>query len=301
VCPEGVFPNPLLRDPFDNLPKITYHYTHITNRHKTKAIPVTDSELRKVFSKGFANPQHLDDLLKRTDLPKDRQDSVRTNLSDAYLSRQIQNDALQRFVSQLSKAKSWHAFDQVLAELRHANRLISSGVVAKNSLVFTSAKKGRQYHLGSTTVKIDPVHEADALYLGTDGLIHLHEVKNTANALRQKLNKHPEQLQRMLRWRNSQPDKREIRMVISREEGWTQVFVARQGELAALQILNDNHVGLTIGESHLTTIQLKTLLNETIKKIKTLQKQNAFSSYHEFYQRMSTLAETEPFLGVALL
>jgi hypothetical protein len=34
---------------------------------------MTDSELRQAFSKGFANPQHLDKLLKRTDLPPDRQ------------------------------------------------------------------------------------------------------------------------------------------------------------------------------------------------------------------------------------
>jgi hypothetical protein len=83
---------------------------------------VTDSELRKAFRKGFSNPQHLIELLKRTDLPAERLISVRTNLAQAYLSGKIQSEALQRFISQLSKAKGLNQFDQVFAELRHANR-----------------------------------------------------------------------------------------------------------------------------------------------------------------------------------
>ena len=133
-------------------------------------------------------------------------------------------------------AQALDQFDQVLAELRHANRLIASGVVAQNSLVFVSAKKGREYDLGGTTTEIDPVHEADILYLGTDGLIHLHEVKNTATALRNKLKKKPKQLQRMLKWRKEEPDKREIRMVIGTEVGWTQVLATRRREPPALVI-----------------------------------------------------------------
>ena len=120
---------------------------------------MTDSELRQAFSKGFANPQHLHDLLSRTDLPSTHQIDVRNNLSQAYLSRQISDGALQRFASQLSKAKNLDQFDQVLAELRVANRLIESGAVANNSLVFTSAKKGRPYHFGSTTIEIERSEE----------------------------------------------------------------------------------------------------------------------------------------------
>ena len=182
-------------------------------------INMTDSELKQAVSKGFANPQHLNDLLKRSDLPQDRLMAARTNLAQAYSSGKITKEALQRFISQLSKAKNVDQFDQVLAELRHANQLIESGVVAQNSLVLVSAKKGREYDLGGTMVKIDPVHEADILYLGTDGLIHLHEVKNTARALRNKLKKKPKQFERMLRWRKEKPDKREIRMVIGTQAG----------------------------------------------------------------------------------
>lgn len=52
-------------------------------------IKVTDSELKQAFRKGFANREHLSDLLKRTDLPEDRQKNVRPNLAQAYCT----NDA----------------------------------------------------------------------------------------------------------------------------------------------------------------------------------------------------------------
>lgn len=261
---------------------------------------MTDSELRQAFSKGFANPQHLHDLLSRTDLPSTRRIDVRHHLSQAYLSRQISDDALQRFVSQLNKAKNLDQFDQVLAELRVANRLIESEAVAKNSLVFTSAKKGRPYHFRSTTIEIEPVHEADILYLGTDGLIHLLEVKNTANALRQKLKKNPKQLDNMLEWRKKDPNKRKIRMVIATEAGWTQVFATRQKDKSVLQILKANQVPLTIGEVNLTLRSMNTLWNATVKKIIKLRRQNSSFNFSEFYRQMSTLAETEQLLGVSL-
>lgn len=261
---------------------------------------MTDSELKQAFRKGFANPQHLTDLLKRTDLAQDRLIAARRNLAQAYNSGKITKEALQRFISQLSKAKSLDQFDQVLAELRHANRLIEFGVVAHNSLVFVSAKKGRQYDLGSTTVKIDPVHEADALYLGTDGLIHLHEVKNTATALRNKLKKKPKQFERMLRWRKEQPDKREIRMVIGTEVAWTEVLVTRRQEPTPLVILTDNHVPLTIGEFNLTLTQMNDLSDAIERKTMVLKKQGRWTGFNDFSRQMPTLLDAEHFLGVSL-
>ena len=198
-------------------------------------------------------------------------------------------------------AQALDQFDQVLAELRHANRLIASGVVAQNSLVFVSAKKGREYDLGGTTTEIDPVHEADILYLGTDGLIHLHEVKNTATALRNKLKKKPKQFERMLRWRKEKPDKREIRMVIGTEAGWTELLAVRPGELAALVILKDNQVPITIGKYNLTVASMNELWKARLKKTTTLRKQGVWSGFNDFYRQMPTLLDAEHFLGVSLL
>ena len=261
---------------------------------------MTDSELKQAVSKGFANPQHLTDLLNRSDLPQDRLIAARTNLAQAYNSGKITKEALQRFISQLSKAKSLDQFDQVLAELRHANRLIASGVVAQNSLVLVSAKKGRQYDLGTTTIEIDPVHEADILYLGTDGLIHLHEVKNTATALRNKLKKKHQQFERMLRWRRLGPSQREIRIVIGTEVGWTEVLATRRQEPTALVILKDHQVPLTIGEFNLTLAQMNELLDAIERKKIELKKQRAWSGFNDFYRQMPTLLDAEHFLGVSL-
>lgn len=248
---------------------------------------MTDSELKQAFSQGFSNPQHLIDLLKRTDLPQDRLQSARTNLAQARKSGQLTKEALQRFISQLSKAKSLAQFDQVLAELRHVGSLIESGVVAQNSLVFVSAKKGRRYRLGVTTVKIDPVYEADALYLGTDGLIHLHEVKNTAMALRNKLKKKPEQLERMLRWRKLDLGKREIRIVIGTEAGWTHLFAPSNDENeTVLEILFNANISLTIGQHNLTVNQMQNLLNATIRKAQEL---SMYPPRKKFYDLIPTL------------
>ncbi|MGB0384191.1 MAG: hypothetical protein ACPGWR_05135 [Ardenticatenaceae bacterium] len=257
---------------------------------------MTDSELKKAFRKGFANPQHLTDLLKRTDLPQDRLIDVRTNLSQAHSSGQITKEALQRFISQLSKAKSLNQFDQVHAELRHANHLIESGVVAQNSLVFVSAKKGRQYRLGSTTVKIDPVHEADALYLGTDGLIHLHEVKNTTTALRNKLKKKRKQLDNMLDWREKELDQREIRIVIATEAGWTQLFShSRHERQPVLRTLTKAKIPLTISTHDFTVAQMQKLWDATMSKAKEL---SMYPPRKEFFDLIPTL-DTAKKVGIS--
>lgn len=248
---------------------------------------MTDTELRQAFSKGFANPQHLTDLLKRTDLPQERQQSVRTHLAQAYIHDQMTKEALQRFISQLSKAKSLNQFDQILAELRHANRLVESGVVAQNSLLFVGAKKGRQYNLGSTSLKIDPVHEADVLFLGTDGLIHLHEVKNTATALRNKLNKNRKQLANMLDWREQEPDQREIRLIIATEIGWTQLLARLKGSTqSVLETLIKDDCPLTIGAHILTVEQMQKLSDTTLS---LAYKLSMFPPRKEFFDLIPTL------------
>lgn len=261
---------------------------------------MTDEQLRQTAPKGLANPEHLAELLQRTDLPLDRLQDVRTNLASAITFAKISTEALQRFISQLKSATSLDEFDQILAELCHTNQLVHSGVVANNSPIITSAKLGRQYNLSLTLTQIDPVPEADALYLGTDGLIHLDEVKNTAQALRQKLNRHPEQLQRMLQWRAKAPDKREIRMIITTEAGWTQVFAARRGEKAILKSLINEGVPLTIGRYKLSVPKMADLWNATETKVYQMFEQGTWSNWNDFYSQMLTPKEAESFLGVNL-
>ncbi|MBW4513409.1 MAG: hypothetical protein KME64_44190 [Scytonematopsis contorta HA4267-MV1] len=259
-----------------------------------------DEQLKAAASRGFANPSHLEELLTRTDIPQSRLLRVRANLSSALSSSHISSENLQAIISKLKSAKTLDEFDQVFAELRHPNRLIHSGAVAENSSIFTSAKKGNEYTLGSTKVKIDPVSEADALYLAKDGSIHIDEVKNTASALRDKLLKIPDQLQRMKDWCNLDSRNRKIGIIIETESGWTDLFAARPGETAALKILIDGQVPLTIASCNLTVSKMDDLWNAVMRKYKKLRIQGMWSNWNNFYSQMSTLKEAETFLEISL-
>jgi hypothetical protein len=262
---------------------------------------MTDEKLIETVGKGkgFSNIEHMEELLKRTDLPKDRLVRLRANLSSAISSGKVPPENLQGFISKLKSAKTVDEFDQVLAELHHPNRLIHSRAVAENTTIFTSAKKGHEYDLGSAKVKIDPVPEADTLYLGQEGIIHLDEVKNTTSALRQKLLKTPDQLQRMKDWRNLGSD-RQIKVVIETESGWTELFAARPGETAALRTLIDEKVPLTIGSYNLSVAQMDELWQAVARKFKDMSKQGTWSNWNDFYSHMATLKDAETFLGISL-
>jgi hypothetical protein len=129
----------------------------------------------------------INELLARTDLSPVQLEKARDALSVALRSGKYTPDNIQGVISKLKAASAKNAFDEVLAEISHSNRLVKSGQVAEGSEVILGAKQGKEYKLGTQTINTDKVPEADALYLGADGKIHLDEVKNTATALRNKL------------------------------------------------------------------------------------------------------------------
>ncbi|BAZ10773.1 hypothetical protein NIES4071_25970 [Calothrix sp. NIES-4071] len=262
---------------------------------------MSDEQLQASVSKGFANPNHMEELLKRTDIPKNRLLRVRANLSSALLNNQIHKENLQAIISKLKSAKTIEEFDQVLAELHHPNYLIYLGRVADGSLIYTNAKKGNDYMLGLTKVKIDPVSEADALYLGQDGIIHIDEVKNTTNALRQKLLKTPEQLERIREWRDLALGNREIGVIIETESGWTDLFAARRGETAALRTLIDEEVPLTIASHRFSVSQMEDLWKAVEIKSEELKKQGNSHNWNDFFSQMQTIKDAETFLGFSII
>ncbi len=262
---------------------------------------MSDEQLQASVSRGFANPEHMEKLLKRSDIPLSKIFRVRVNLSSALSNNKIHKENLQAIISQLKSAKTVDEFDQVFAELRHPNRLVHLGIVAEDSLIFTSAKKGNDYTLGLTKVKINPVSEADTLYIDNNGIIHIDEVKNTANALRDKLLKTPEQLERMKDWCNLDSVNREIGVVIETENGWTSLFAARPGETAVLRTLIDERVPLTIASYNISVFQMEQLWNAVARKSKQLKKQGDWSNWNDFYNKMSTILDAETFLGISFI
>ncbi len=151
------------------------------------------------------------------------------------------------------------------------------------------------------TVRTDPVPEADTLYLGKDGKIHMAEVKNTTNALRQKLNENPKQLERLQEWVGQDPGNRRIRLVVETEAGWTDVFAkGRREKEAVLQRLIDQEVPISIGSRDLSVEQMRELWEAVKRKFTQMQADGTWNGWTDFYNQMSTLAEAESFLGVSL-
>ncbi|GAA6617838.1 hypothetical protein [Scytonema sp. NUACC26] len=260
---------------------------------------LTDEQLfEAVRIRRFANPQHLAELLNRTDISLDLMQQVRVNLSEALNSERFFQDDLQRVISQLNSANSSNRFDEVLAELRYPNRLIRTGEVAVDSGVILGATQGREYVLGSVRVRTDPVPDVDVLYLGKERLVRIDEVKNTANALREKLNKTPEQLRNMQRWLAEAPTDRKITVVIEQEDNWTDLFAIRKkGETAALRILIDERVPLTIGSYNLSVSKMNELWNAVLIKSQELK---MFPPKSDFFSQIPTLNDAERFLGISL-
>jgi hypothetical protein len=262
---------------------------------------LTDQQLIDAVQKGYPNPQHLTELLSRTDLPANIMEQARVNLSIALTSGKYSSDELQGVISQLKGAKTSDEFAEILAELQYPNRVITAGQVATESQVFIGARQGKDYNLGSVTVRTDPVPEADALYLGQDGKIHMAEVKNTTNALRQKLNENPEQLKRLQEWLDKDPGNRRIRLVVETEAGWTNVFAARKrGDLAVLEELFTQGVPLSIGSYDLSVEQMRELWEAVRRKSAQMEADGTWQGWKNFYNQIPTLADAERFLGVSL-
>jgi hypothetical protein len=261
--------------------------------------PMSDAQLIGAVGKGYANPQHMTELLARTDLSPVQLEKARDALSVALRSGKYSPDNLQGVISKLKSAAAKNAFDETLAELSHANRLVKSGNVAEGSEVILGAKQGKEYNLGTQSIKTDPVPEADVLYLGTDGKIHLDEVKNTAGALRDKV-ADSEQLKRLLEWRKADPQNRSINFAVESENKWTELFAPNNGQQAVLQQLQAQNIPLSIGSRKLNPEKIGELWDATLTKSQQMQANGTWKGWKDFYGRMDTLSNTEKFLGISL-
>jgi hypothetical protein len=261
--------------------------------------PMSDKQLIGAVENGFANPQHMSELLARTDLSAAQLEKSRDALSVAFRSGKYSPENLQVIISKLKSSAAKDTFDEVLAELSHSNRLVKSGQVAEGTQVVLGAKQGKEYKLGTQTVKTDPVPEADVLYLGTDGKIHLDEVKNTANALRDKV-ADSDQLKRLLEWRAEDPQNRAINFAIESENKWTDLFAPNNGQGAVLQQLEAQNIPLTIGSKKLSPEKIGELWDATLAKSKQMQTDGTWKGWKNFYSYMDTLSNTEKFLGISL-
>ncbi|KID59044.1 hypothetical protein JF50_00890 [Pseudoalteromonas luteoviolacea] len=131
-------------------------------------------------------------------------------------------------ITKLSKAIDKNKFLQDYAEIKNGLErgkdagfeVLSDGVIESiPGDVILNAKKGVSYDLGKNcVVKVDPVDEADALYLGYDGKVHLEEVKATPQAFFEKLATNPKQFDRLIEWKKMSPEDRVVTVRIRSDE-----------------------------------------------------------------------------------
>jgi hypothetical protein len=258
-----------------------------------------DVHLFEQAEKTIGKGNDLEALLARKNIPENLLTRIRGEVDYALDAGKIPKDRLRGIVSKLNNAPDATKAAEVLAELRYANRLTYSGELARDSQVITGvkAKPGattEQTFPGGRKVGIEPVSEADAFYLGKDSKVHLDEVKNTTNALRDKLTETPDQLEKMALWRAGGPD-REIAVSIESQDGWTNVFGSKGKEKAVLTVLIEENIPLRIGPYKMDAAKMQELWDKTLAKAIGM---NMPRPGAEFFANMPTLADAEKFLGI---
>lgn len=156
--------------------------------------------------------------------------------------------------------------NSVLAELAQANRVADMGVADQSTILIH--RTGEVHVLSpSTTVNIRPVKDADVLYvrLGENGqeIVHIDEVKETVNALRNKELADPEQLKNLINWRKDAdvPGSREVGIAIDSTGDWTELFYKRPNESShTLMQLTGDKIPLQLGDYSLDLPHMERLV-----------------------------------------
>jgi hypothetical protein len=232
----------------------------------------------------------------RADIDPQLSMRIRAEVTQGIADGLLDGPSLQRVLSRMRGGANLHTVLENLAELRHANRVAAGGAVAQGSTMHIGVVAGQPVKLSDgRTVKIDPVDEADVVCLGSNGVVHLDEVKNTANALTGKLAKNPDYFKKMLKWQDAggADDRRKVSVTIESANGWTDVF----GRTAALRRLIDAGLPLHIAGRTWTPDKMRESWAATESKARAL---NMWPPGKDFFDKMATLDDAEKFLGIKL-
>jgi hypothetical protein len=221
---------------------------------------------------------------------------------------------LAALISGLGRAENDKQVHNALAELRHAARLTVGGEVAPTQPVHVGLSAERAAQLG---FDISPIHEADALYRGADGNVHVNEVKGSANALVEKLREQSDQLDRLAAWQGGGTG-RMAEVVIDTDHGWTDIFgetiidpVTRRpvrGSPHGLDRVIASKLPLRIGSRRFTTDQLRTLRQAILDDMiasgvgssAEVRAGTATMAYAQYFGAIPTLEDLAARLGSAV-
>ncbi|PRX95726.1 hypothetical protein [Allonocardiopsis opalescens] len=240
-------------------------------------------------------------LCRRTDIPVHQaaRDLADLERSDRLAgSPRRRDDVLTGILRQLAGTDPAHAIGAA-AELRAAARVLGGETLAEDSRIALDAREGERIDLGGGVVlgDIAPVPQADLVYVTTDGVINLAEVKATAQTLADKLRKDPKQLERMVEWRDAEPAARRVEMHISTDAGWTGMFSLlnrSDWESFAVNGLIAESIPMRINEIELSPDRLSALRDATLRAFESDHK--AKSPREWFARHLPTLDAARDFL-----
>jgi|GEM_PF-3547374 len=220
---------------------------------------------------GFSNPteltRHLDNLETRATtgdkgVTPELLEKIRAEVGFAIQHSQMEDSTLMSYLGSISSAKGKTQPTEFFSELFYANQNLRDGVVQPGTSIKigkTGPDDAKNIDLGGgRNIELPPNSEADALFFSRDGNDVWQETKNTAQALRQKLDKSKDQMERMIAWRGAGTDTpRVIEVNVYSTERITEIFSGGKG--SAAMFLSQNNVPLRIGTEWFDAGQLATM------------------------------------------
>lgn len=194
-----------------------------------------------------------------------------------------------------NKAADDRQRQQVIAEARRVQTVAGMGATA----VYGCAKAGQEYDLAGKKVSIDPLSEADVLYIMGD-TIHIDEVAHVAHGLRMKAMRStladPGQFDRLIQWRTNNPGA-VVEFAVDDETAWTEIFGMGEGESAsAAQRIFGNQITITIGSTRLDPPTFSSLFDKIKAKFSVCKSKGYVKNWSEYFAKYNaTVAD-----GIAL-
>ncbi|MGW1027637.1 hypothetical protein ACWD4J_28725 [Streptomyces sp. NPDC002577] len=235
---------------------------------KSERFNLEEKKIDQLVAKAKDNPDKRKGEFGKDELAKSLQD-----LSDMLKTKNIESQSRGSLGGSVLKANDRHQLAEAMAEVKAAKRA-ADNEAAEGTKVYAGigAKKGRsKVDLGDGTIAdVSAIDDADVVYKGKDGNIHVAEVKNTGQAATQA--SVPAQAKKLADWQKANPG-RKARYEIETEEGWDKIFDGYQsnkrGETpsgTAAQTFADNGLDLRVAGTDISSQQLKAMSDAWNKK-----------------------------------
>ncbi|MFI6939632.1 hypothetical protein ACIBI4_10185 [Streptomyces sp. NPDC050418] len=183
-------------------------------------------------------------------------------LSDLASRPNVRPDAASSLEGKVVNAKTADALDQARAEVHAVQRAADDAAPGTQVDAGPGTEAGRPADLGSETLDLDEIPDADVAYKGKDGTYHVVEVKNAGSATRKPA--FANQVERLRKWADKAPD-RKATVEIDSNDRWTQIFSefkpGRNGKPAkdsrtAAGEMAKNDVDVSIGGKKLSAAEM---------------------------------------------